>query len=44
MTEPWLVSSPITRRITLMWSMPNEVPQVATAVVMPARWHAITSV
>lgn len=27
-----------------MCSEPNEVPQVATAVVMPARWHAMTSV
>ena len=27
-----------------MWSPPKAVPQVATAVVTPARWQAITSV
>ena len=27
-----------------MWSTPKEVPHVAIAVVMPARWHAMTSV
>ena len=32
------------RRITLMCSPPKAVPQVATAVVTPARWQAITSV
>ena len=37
-------SSPITRRSTLMWSAPKAVPQVAIAVVTPARWHAMTSV
>ena len=37
-------TSPITRRTILMWSTPNEVPQVATAVVTPARWQAMTSV
>ena len=36
--------SMISRRRTLMWSSPNEVPQVATAVGTPARWQAITSV
>ena len=36
--------SMIRRRSTLMWSSPNEVPQVATAVGTPARWQAITSV
>ena len=39
-----LSTSPSTRRITLMWSTPKLVPQVATAVVTPARWQAITSV
>ena len=32
------------RRRTLMWSLPNAVPQVATAVGTPARWQAMTSV
>ena len=32
------------RRSTPMWSAPNEVPQVATAVFTSARWQAITSV
>ncbi len=32
------------RRSTPMWSGPNAVPQVATAVGTPARWQAITSV
>ena len=32
------------RRSTPMWSAPNAVPQVATAVGTPARWQAITSV
>ena len=32
------------RRSTPMWSTPNAVPQVATAVGTPARWQAITSV
>ena len=32
------------RRSTAMWSPPNAVPQVATAVGTPARWQAITSV
>ncbi len=32
------------RRRILMWSPPKEVPQVAMAVVTPARWQAITSV
>ena len=32
------------RRSTRTWSSPNEVPQVATAVPTPDRWHAITSV
>lgn len=27
-----------------MWSVPNAVPQVAMAVVMPAMWQAMTSV
>ena len=27
-----------------MWSAPNAVPQVATAVGTPARWQAMTSV
>ncbi|OUD85697.1 hypothetical protein BC477_14920 [Clavibacter michiganensis subsp. michiganensis] len=43
-TSPRPLSSPSTRRRTLMWSTPNEVPHVATAVVTPARWQAITSV
>jgi hypothetical protein len=35
----------IRRRLRiLMWSLPNAVPQVAIAVVMPARWQAMTSV
>ena len=34
----------MTRRRTVMWSAPNAVPQLAIAVVMPARWHAMTSV
>ena len=37
----WSMSS---RRISPMWSEPNAVPQVATAVGMPARWQAMTSV
>jgi hypothetical protein len=37
-------TSPSTRRIILMWSTPKDVPQVATAVVTPERWQAITSV
>ncbi len=36
--------SPITRRMILMWSTPNAVPHVATAVVTPERCAAITSV
>ena len=32
------------RRSTPMWSTPNAVPQVATAVGTPASWQAITSV
>src|ERR1019366_2742490 len=36
--------SMISLRSTLMWSSPNEVPQVATAVGTLARWQAITSV
>ena len=37
-------SSRMIRRSSLMWSTPNDVPQVATAPSMPARWQAITSV
>jgi DNA primase len=40
----WSASSRMIRRNSLMWSTPNDVPQVATAPSMPARWHAITSV
>ena len=43
-TSPDAESSPMTRRSTEMWSEPNAVPQLAIAVVMPARWHAMTSV
>lgn len=32
------------RRRILMWSPPKAVPQVAMAVVTPARWQAMTSV
>lgn len=39
--EPLSIRS---RRRILMWSPPNAVPQVAMAVVTPARWQAITSV
>ena len=34
----------MTRRSTVMWSVPKAVPQVAIAVVTPARWQAMTSV
>jgi hypothetical protein len=45
MTSPWKAwSSSIRRRMTRAWSSPNAVPQVATAVVTPASWHAMTSV
>ncbi len=37
----WSISS---RRRILMCSSPKAVPQVATAVLTPARWQAITSV
>ena len=43
-TSPPVPSSEIRRRATLMWSAPNAVPHVATAVPTPARWAAITSV
>ena len=45
MTSPrnWLSSISSRRRI-VMCPSPNDVPLVATAVVMPARWQAITSV
>ena len=39
--EPLSISS---RRRILMWSLPKAVPQVAMAVVTPARWQAMTSV
>ncbi len=32
------------RRRILTWSPPKAVPQVAMAVVTPARWQAMTSV
>ena len=38
------LSSRMIRRSVLMCSTPKAVPQVATAVSMPARWHAMTSV
>ena len=45
MISPVVASvSSSSRRSTPMWSPPNEVPQVATAVGTPARWQAITSV
>ncbi len=44
MTSPPLPSSDSSRRATLMCSVPKAVPHVATAVGMPARWQAITSV
>ncbi|BAS08169.1 hypothetical protein AHiyo4_15910 [Arthrobacter sp. Hiyo4] len=44
MTSPPLPSSDSRRRAILMCSVPNAVPQVATAVGIPARWQAITSV
>jgi len=37
-------SSMSRRRSTLMWSAPNDVPHVATAVSTPDRWAAMTSV
>ena len=43
-TSPAVESSPMTRRSTVMWSEPKAVPHVAIAVVMPARWQAMTSV
>ena len=43
-TSPPVPSSESSRRAILMWSVPKAVPQVATAVVIPARWQAITSV
>ena len=44
-TSPVNASESISsRRITETCSVPNAVPQVATAVVTPARWQAITSV
>ncbi len=33
-----------TRRRILTWSPPKAVPQVAMALVTPARWQAMTSV
>ena len=44
MISPPEPSSVIMRRTILMWPGPNAVPQVATAVVMPARYAAMTSV
>ena len=45
MTLPFIWSSSIkSRRRILMCSVPQDVPHVATAVVMPARWQAMTSV
>ncbi len=45
MTSPVNASESISsRRMIPMCSVPKAVPQVATAVVTPARWQAITSV
>ena len=45
MTSPPNASSSIRyRRSMLAWSAPNAVPQVATAVVTPAKCAAMTSV
>ena len=44
MISPVALTSPMSRRAVRAWSSPKAVPQVATAVVTPARCAAMTSV